>query len=146
MRALSTCVIPILSDLLSRGTSVALRQMSRALLASPETAATFRDTNSIASESNAGISLSLACTIVCSCLKEYGWNMVRVRPIRLATRPANALSGRSMVLAIASTVSRVPGRAVQSNRLYRSVCFRVQSRSTSSSRTTTYRVSSEQLI
>lgn len=47
----------------------------------------------------------------------------------LATLLIMTLSGRSMVLAMVSTTSRAWRRVGQSNRLYITFCFRVQSRS-----------------
>ena len=48
---------------------------------------------------------------------------------RLCTRFIMILSGKSIVLATAITVSRACARVGQSNRLYMTVCLRVHNRS-----------------
>lgn len=85
------------------------------------------------------IPIRRARTIWTNCWWEYGANVSRVIPRRLATRGSNNRSGRSIVFAIARTISEnrprprpQADRAGQSNRLYNTSWRRVHSKSSSS--------------
>ena len=86
-RAAFTWVIPtscssLLPSDATSAISVDRRQMSKARLASPDTAATFLAASCMASSSKAFRPFILDMTIVCSCLNVYGWNVILVRPCR----------------------------------------------------------------
>lgn len=118
--------------------SAALREISSARRASPEAADTFLAINSTASGSkdtkfsslwmkanNKSITkaflswIYLEEIIVWSCFTLYGWKVKRVKPIRDETRFIKSLSGKSMVLAMARTVSWAFGRFGHSKMLQR---------------------------
>ena len=134
--ALVTCSNPILSFPAISAISVALLQMSRALLASPDKLATFLATNWMASAWNIVRPSSLLATIVCNWVWVYGWKTCLVRPSLLLTLFIITLSGRSMVLAIAMMISLLSGFDGQSKMLYKTDCFLLQSMSNSSTRNT----------
>ena len=109
---------------------------------------TFRAANWTASASKrCTSSASLSLTIRCSCSYVYGKNFSRAKPyqvderngsfiqevifntMRLWTRLINRRSGRSMVLAIATTINQLLGNVGQLNRLYRTACCLVHKRS-----------------
>ena len=81
---LLTSIIPtsFFPSFLSSAISVARRQMSSALRVSPVTAVTYLAASEMASASNTFKPIIRLVTICCRSLKEYGLNVILVRPYK----------------------------------------------------------------